>query len=233
MQLREIRIHGFGAFANTRVSGLASGLNVLHGPNEYGKTTLLEFVRRVLFGFPPKTTKANQYPALNSDKYGGELVCLLRDGRTVTVGRTSGKSAAGTLAVSTPVGETLGDTGLAIIGHMSADLYQKVYSIGLEELYQIDVLDLDEVKDYVYGAGLGGVRLSALRERFEKRASELYTKGGHRQRMKELSTDIAGLNSTIRAERERLSQYDQRKKQREQLQETADALAARLPGLQT
>lgn len=232
MQLREIRIHGFGAFSNAVVSGLAPGINVLHGPNEYGKTTLLEFVRRILFGFPPKTTKANQYPALNSDRYGGELVCLLRDGRTVAIGRTAGKSAAGTVTVSTLEGQPLAEPGLSVIGNLSADLYHKVYSIGLDELYQIDVLDLDEVKDYVYGAGLGGVRLSVLRERFEKRAGELYTKGGHKQRMKELATDIARLNSSIRDERDRLSQYDRKKEQREQLQQTADALASRLPALQ-
>ena len=232
MQLREIRIHGFGAFANAHVSGLAPGLNVLHGPNEYGKTTLLEFVRRVLFGFPPKTTKANQYPALYSDRYGGELVCQLRDGRTLTIGRVSGKSAAGTLTVAKDGGESLGDAGLASLGHISSDLYHKVYSIGLEELYQIDVLDLDEVKDYVYGAGLGGVRLSILRERFEKRAGELYTKGGHKQRMKELAADIARLNSGIKEERDRLAQYDEKKSRSNALQEKVDALSVRLPEMQ-
>ena len=68
MQLREIHVVSFGILANVHIRGLRSGLNVLHGPNEFGKTSLLEFSRRVLFGFPSRTTKANQYLLYNFAK---------------------------------------------------------------------------------------------------------------------------------------------------------------------
>ncbi len=232
MQLREIQIWGFGALANVRIRGLSTGLNVLHGPNEYGKTTLLEFVRRVLFGFPPRTTKANPYPALYSDRYGGQLLCEMADGRLLTVVRTSGKGG-GTLAVSTQDGETLGEAEFAAsLGYVSSSLYQNVFSIGLQELYEVDVMNLDEVKSRVYGAGLGGISVSSLRERFEKRAAELYTKGGHRQRMKQLAADIAALNRTIQERRDQLSRYDDMKVRRDQLRQKMDTLAASLPRMQ-
>ena len=44
-------------------------MTVFVGPNEAGKSTLLEFVRRVLFGFPRKSGRVNPYPALG----GGEI----------------------------------------------------------------------------------------------------------------------------------------------------------------
>ncbi len=233
MQLREIQIWGFGALANVRVRGLSPGLNVLHGPNEYGKTTLLEFVRRLLFGFPPRTTKANPYPALYSDRYGGQLLCEMVDRRLLTVTRTAGKGG-GTLAVSTQNGETIGETEFAAsLGYVSSSLYQNVFSIGLQELYEIDVMNLDEVKNRVYGAGLGGVSVTSLRERFEKRAGELYTKGGQKQRMKQLAAGIAELNRAIQEQRSTLSQYDTLKAHHDKLQQRRDALTASLPEMET
>lgn len=67
MQLREIHIDGFGIFANKRIKGLAPGINIIYGKNEFGKTTLLEFIRRILFGFPTKKDKTNLYLPVQED----------------------------------------------------------------------------------------------------------------------------------------------------------------------
>ena len=64
MQLREIHIDGFGVFCDKHVTGLTSGVNVVYGPNEFGKSTLLAFLRRILFGFRVPSS-ANQYPAVS------------------------------------------------------------------------------------------------------------------------------------------------------------------------
>ena len=55
MQIREIHIERFGKFSHCRVVPVSSGLNVIYGRNEFGKTTLLEFIRWILFGFEKKT----------------------------------------------------------------------------------------------------------------------------------------------------------------------------------
>jgi len=63
MQIREIHIDGFGVFRDRHIRNLASGANILYGPNEFGKSTLLNFVRRMLFGFKTPAN-ASEYPAL-------------------------------------------------------------------------------------------------------------------------------------------------------------------------
>ena len=73
MQLREIHIEGFGIFANKRIKGLAPGINIIYGKNEFGKTTLLEFIRRILFGFPTKKDKTNLYLPVQGGSLGGSL----------------------------------------------------------------------------------------------------------------------------------------------------------------
>ena len=85
MQIKEIQIDGFGVFSNDRVDGLASGLNVIYGPNEFGKTTLLEFIRRMMFGFPKKNQKVNQYQPINGGNLGGVLKCVLASGQLISI----------------------------------------------------------------------------------------------------------------------------------------------------
>ncbi|MFM9059776.1 MAG: AAA family ATPase [Planctomycetaceae bacterium] len=51
MFIERIDVERFGALSRTTLDRLAPGVQVLHGTNETGKTTLLEFVRAVFFGF--------------------------------------------------------------------------------------------------------------------------------------------------------------------------------------
>ena len=51
MFIERIDVERFGALSRTTIDRLGPGVQVLHGTNETGKTTLLEFVRAVFFGF--------------------------------------------------------------------------------------------------------------------------------------------------------------------------------------
>ena len=219
MQLREIRVSGFGTFADTRMRGLAPGLNVLHGPNEFGKTTLLEFVRRVLFGFPAKRGDTNQYPSLRGGQYGGQLLCEMRDGRTLTVSRTSGKSG-GALSVEDERGAAVNsDSFYAALGNASSDLYHNVFSVGLEELYRVNVISLPEVRDRVYGAGLGmgEVSITQLKESFSGAAEKLFKPRGSTQRMNAIAGSLNELERQIRDRVGQLGRYDEKTRERDRL----------------
>ena len=54
MRIRTIHIDQFGAWRNQDVPLVPRGLNVLYGPNEAGKSTVMRCVRRLLFGFRPE-----------------------------------------------------------------------------------------------------------------------------------------------------------------------------------
>ena len=51
MFIERIEVERFGALDRTTIDRLGPGVQVLYGTNETGKTTLLEFVRAVFFGF--------------------------------------------------------------------------------------------------------------------------------------------------------------------------------------
>ena len=67
MRIRAIHIEGFGKFADWSLEGLGKGITLLHGPNEAGKSTLLAFVRGVLFGFPT-ASQPGHIPSLSDRK---------------------------------------------------------------------------------------------------------------------------------------------------------------------
>src|SRR6185369_13752395 len=73
MKIRGWSIDGFGVFHDSSVAGLPDGLTVLHGANEAGKSTLLEFLRRVLFGVPESSNGA-AYPPVRGGRHRGRLV---------------------------------------------------------------------------------------------------------------------------------------------------------------
>ena len=50
MQIQSLSLSDFGGWKNLSLGNLSGSLNVLHGPNEVGKTTLLRFLREMLYG---------------------------------------------------------------------------------------------------------------------------------------------------------------------------------------
>ena len=69
--IEALRIHGFGRFSGLEIE-LDRGLNLLVGPNEAGKSTLLSFIQSVLFGFERRQSP-RRYEPRNGNAFGGEI----------------------------------------------------------------------------------------------------------------------------------------------------------------
>ena len=91
MRLVEARIEGFGQYRDRNIS-FAAGLNVIHGVNESGKTTLMKFIEGVLYGFykPSKrrqyTEDYEKYRPWDGGSYAGTLIYENR-GRRIAIYR--------------------------------------------------------------------------------------------------------------------------------------------------
>ncbi len=75
MIIRKLHIENFGQFHDFTLE-FAPGLNRLREANEFGKTTILEFIRRVFWGYPDghAPRHVNRYPArFAAGDYGGYL----------------------------------------------------------------------------------------------------------------------------------------------------------------
>jgi uncharacterized protein YhaN len=157
VHIDSIAIDGFGQLHNARLLP-ASGLTVVRGPNEAGKTTLLAFIRAMLFGFEPI-----RYPAVNGGTRGGWLDVVMADGRELRIERYGDRGGAGRLRVM-EADRDLGPMHLALLLQgVESTVYQNIFAFGLEELTRFQTLKDEEVAARIYGAGLGTGGVSGLK----------------------------------------------------------------------
>ena len=180
MRIRELHIEGFGHFANREWGPFDRPVTVFHGPNEAGKSTLLEFVRRVLFGFPRGRSRDNRYPPLSGGRHGGRVTILSDAGETFTVQRFQGKGS-GPITLTAASGETLPDIELPrLLGHHSKDVFQNVFAFTLDEVHNDALLKDDSVSGQLYSAGMGAARLPDAMKTLDDDKSGLFLKGGRK-----------------------------------------------------
>lgn len=233
MQLMEIHIDGFGVFCDKHVTDLSSGVNVLYGPNEFGKSTLLAFIRRILFGFRV-SSNTNPYPAVSGGAYGGRIVCQLANSSVITISRNQGRSG-GPVVTITDSGEIPGQEELnKIIGRISEKFYENVYAIGLDELQVLRTLEEEEVKNHIYGAGLelGTTSLTEIQSTFLKQAEEVFKPGGSVQRIPTIYKEIRDKEKIISEGRKLLSKYDEFVNERNELQGQVELLDGEISTLE-
>lgn len=234
MQIHEIHIDGFGIFTDKHATGLTSGVNVIYGPNEFGKTTLLDFIRRILFGFPRISTSTNPYPAVHGGAYGGRLVCELCSGANITILRMEGPHR-GKVIISKESGELSGQDSLdSILGYITETFYNNVYAISLDELQEVKSLQGEDIRNRIYGAGLGlgGISLTAIKGEFIKQREALYKPSRSKQEMSRLYGDIRELKGKIREIQKDLEKYDDTLKQRDVLIEEVKDIGGKINNLE-
>ena len=155
MILRGWEIEGFGVFRATALSDIPGGLTVLLGPNEAGKSTLLAFLRFMLFGFP--RGQQHRYPPLQGGRHGGRLTFEDLEG-IWTLERIQGQP----VRLFAPDGRQLGEEALrGRLGGLDPDTFKSVFAFSLFELTDIETLDREEVRERLYSAGITGAGRSA------------------------------------------------------------------------
>ena len=197
MNLLKLQIEGFGQLQQ-RSFELGSKVNVFFGPNEAGKTTLLAFIRTMLLGFP--RTWRNHYVPKNGGSHGGSVLFKDRRGAVFTLRREAGASGGcltvyeGTTEVRDP-DSVLG----GLTGHVSAETFASIFAFGLEELYDLKLLQNEEVSARVYSAGLGVKSLPQSLEAICKARDDIFTRGSRakrileiQKRLDEVGREIAG-----------------------------------------
>jgi len=178
MKIDRIHIEGFGVWSDKTWGPLGAGLNVFHGSNEAGKSTLMAFIRAVLFGFDRRGSP-RRYEPVHGGVHGGSLDLIVRD-RPVRIERRSSRHVRG--AVTVQDGDSTGaDAELdALLGGTTRTLYHNVFAFGLEELEQFHTLQENEVAQHLSGAalGIGAARWTAVQRELEARQSALFLPRG-------------------------------------------------------
>ncbi len=154
MIIRGWHIDGFGIFTDFHVDDMASSMTVFHGPNEAGKSTLMAFLRGVLFGFPNSRSQDPKYPPLNGGEHGGR-VFIEEGGERYTVERYSGRGQAARLLDGD--GKEVAEGGLErLLGGADGTLFRNIFAFSLNELQRLDSLTSEGVREAIFSSGVAG-----------------------------------------------------------------------------
>ena len=155
MRITGIEIERFGVWQNYRQPLNRNGLTVFYGPNEAGKTTLLRFIRGVLYGYPPDDLLIPNKKKSRRESQTGQLR-VEHLGREYEIRRTGYGDDTGALTVDgIPAGESTTAFMEELLASTDEKLFESVFAVGLPELQQFATLTADQVGDHLYGMTLG------------------------------------------------------------------------------
>jgi uncharacterized protein YhaN len=165
MRIKQIDIDGFGVWNGLKLEELADHATVVYGPNEAGKTTLMQFVRAVLYGFTPERRK-RYLPPVNGGKPGGRLR-LANEFGAFTVNRYSQPGDApddeGHVEIIDDRNEPRDASQIdALLAGVDEPTYNNVFAVGLKEIQELGSLDDTAAADYLYRLTSGLDRVSLI-----------------------------------------------------------------------
>jgi uncharacterized protein YhaN len=169
MRIRGFHIDGFGIYANHGVQDIPPGLVLFLGENESGKTTLMEFIRTILFG--PGREK-NKYEPLQGGNQGGRLQVQMQDGRTFTIERSGKRTSITGAGISI---EKANISQVLFNSAIDRQTFERIFAIGLKEMYGLDILSQENVRGRLFsaGAGLGAASVPGAMQTLDKELENL------------------------------------------------------------
>ena len=183
MRITGIEIERFGVWQNYRQPLNRNGLTVFYGPNEAGKTTLLRFIRGVLYGYPSDDQLGPKQKKSRRESQTG-LLRVEHHGREYELRRTGYGEDQGTLSINgVPAGESTSTFMEELLASTDEKLFESVFAVGLPELQQFATLTADQVGNHLYGMTLGpqGRVLMELPNRAHDELHHLLSNSGHAQ----------------------------------------------------
>jgi len=165
VKITDIQVDGFGVWTDLEVADLSEQMTVFYGRNEAGKTTLMQFVRTVLYGFSPER-RSRYLPPVYGGRSGGSLAIAHAEGEFRMRRRakpTDDFDAPGELVVSAASG---GVQAASFVNSLLADIdesiFNNVFAVGLREIQELGTLDSTEAADQLYKLTSGLDRVSLV-----------------------------------------------------------------------
>nr|MCC3376339.1 AAA family ATPase [Cohnella sp. REN36] len=236
MHIKELHIDGFGAWHDMRCR-FDAPVTVVYGPNEAGKSTLLRFIRTMLYGFATRAQLPERGEPVRGGRHGGRLV--LRDGdRELILERYADGAArrGGTAVLRDDAGAertlTQAEVERLLLGGVSERLFRQLFAVTLDELHELRTLQGEEIGNYLYHAGMaGGAALTAAGKWLNAEMDRLYRPKGSTQTINLTLADMKAFETALRQSRQGIAAYREATARLAETDREIDALEAGLPAL--
>jgi len=161
MKITDIRIEGFGVWRDLKLQELSPQLTAFYGANEAGKTTLMQFVRSVLYGMSQQ--RRNRYlPPVLGGEPGGTLG-IVHHHQPLELRRIAdrGPDDIGHVTVTDQEENVFGDRLLReALAEVDEQTYNNVFAVGLREIQELGALSDTKAAQWLYRLTSGLDRVS-------------------------------------------------------------------------
>ena len=205
MRIELIHIRRFGGLENIEIS-LASGVNIIYGANGSGKTTVMAFLRFMLYGFADKTERDRFMPASGGEGVAGYITVSAPDPsgnqRRYRIEReclVSGLDKTQIVAVATgAVVSREKSPGEQLLG-IPRDIFLRSAYISQSDGIAFDGAKAGEsIENLLFGAD-ENVSTAAALKKLDQRRVELLHKNGAGGRISELKDSLAAKEKELEA----------------------------------
>jgi uncharacterized protein YhaN len=164
VKIKDVQIDGFGVWSGLHVDSMPEGMTVFYGPNEAGKTTLMQFLRTMFYGFT-QDRRQRYLPPIHGGRPGGAMRVTGPGGGYEIARRANMNEAgiSGALTVTGADGLVQGQHRLSmLLGQVDESIFTNVFAIGLRELQELSTLDDTAAADELYKLSSGLDRVSLV-----------------------------------------------------------------------
>lgn len=216
MILKSVHIYGFGKYQDETFH-FSPGMNVIEGKNEAGKSTLLHFVKAILFGFESRRLPEMRFEPLEGGKLGGSLTLEDAQGRIYRIERTNQRKSQGWVRVMMPDGTEQGEEIIPrLLEGMNATFYMNIFAFGLTELSYLASLNQEEVSNYLYHSGTG-LSQQQLKKTWTEDTERLFKSRGNQPSLNRQLNKLEELGQQINSIQAENESYNRILQQKEEL----------------
>ncbi|MDF2607616.1 MAG: hypothetical protein K0S34_1812 [Bacillales bacterium] len=210
MKINSLNIYGFGKLQNTKIN-LHENINVIYGENEAGKTTVMQFIKQILFGFPTKNSLEKNYPPIRGGAYGGSLEVEALNGRVFIIERIALNKASGEVKVTDQSGNEFPESFLLneILKGVTQSSFSNIFHFGLDGVQQVNKLSGDDIGNYLLSTSiLGSYNPDDNLKTLIKSRDGIFKASGRNQEIHRVLQDLNELNNQLFYESEGLYEFN-------------------------
>ena len=234
MKLIKLKIINFGQFSNFTFDLLNPDVNVFYGTNEAGKSTIVAFIKQILFGFHLASHNSpffeNYTPLAQVSPMGGYLLFENEKGQRYELERlyAHGKgSKLGTLTVKCDNQVVPENVFFDQIKNIDGDFYADSFIFNQDMLTKVDQIKQNDLLERIYYLGAADSdKLITVRDNFAKNADSLFKKRGRKLPVNQLLLQIQEQQSKVSDSENEFSVYKELNsdlKKQEELQHHEEA----------
>lgn len=222
MRIQSCFIDSFGAIHQREIRDLSSKITVFYGPNEAGKSTLMAFIRTVLYGFPQRLG-AQFYAPVVPGRHGGRVVVRNDEGEW-SIERLSTKNSLRVIRPDGAVGTP--DDLKRVLCFSTETVFKNIFSFGLSELQDFSTLTTEEVREKIFSGSVSGTGPSAreIIHRLDTKAQELLKIRGKSTLISTLIGELREIEAAIREAQQAAGSYALAKKYEDESRQKIDSL---------